>query len=300
MVRVEPQHERVLEGRVARPVLDDRRLLVFRRLDDVAQAEQPGREHRADRRTTEALDRRRFRGFLVVLEHGFYGTPAFGAAGPRRYRERVTNVRSDARSELLWQPSLLDVEAPSFDASFARARRIELDETAWVEHTPGWVSGAGGLFTQILDRAPWEQHRRYMYDRMVDEPRLTAWHGNGIDDPSLPAVVPEMAAALSARYDREFDAVGAACYRDGRDSVAWHADRIPAEIIEPVVAIMSLGSPRVLRLRCKAHHSDARAFTLLPGDLFVMGGMTQRTWEHSIPKVARAGPRLSLQFRHSA
>ena len=126
-----------------------------------------------------------------------------------------------------------------------------------------------------------------MYDRMVDEPRLTAWYGAaGFVAPGLPPVVPEMAAALSARYDREFDGVGAALYRDGRDSVAWHGDRIPLEIIEPIVALVSLGSPRVLRMRNTARHGDARSFRLTPGDLFVMGGSSQRTWEHAVPKVA--------------
>ena len=79
-------------------------------------------------------------------------------------------------------------------------------------------------------------------------------------------------------------------YRDGRDSVAWHGDRIPLELVEPVVALVSLGSPRALRMRCASHKADARAFRLLPGDLFVMGGTSQRTWEHSVPKVARGGP----------
>jgi alkylated DNA repair dioxygenase AlkB len=212
----------------------------------------------------------------------------------------VTNVRS----QLQWQPSLLDempdAEEPCFDAQFGNARQIALDDTAWVEHVPSWVQGAGALFTAILERAPWEQRRVHMYDREVDEPRLIAWYGTGPDDASLPPVVAKMAGALSERYGREFDGIGAACYRDGNDSVAWHGDRIPPEIVEPVVALVSLGSPRRLRMRNKAHHRDARAFPLAPGDLFAMGGTTQRTWEHSVPKVARAGPRLSLQFRHSS
>ena len=138
-----------------------------------------------------------------------------------------------------------------------------------------------------------------MYDRMVDEPRLTTWYGRSLDDVAIPSVVPAMADTISRRYDRTFDAVGAALYRDGSDSVAWHGDRIPLEIVEPVVAIVSLGSPRRLRLRATQRQFGTRAFTLFPGDLFVMGGTTQRTWQHSVPKVKRAGPRLSLQFRHS-
>jgi alkylated DNA repair dioxygenase AlkB len=216
----------------------------------------------------------------------------------------MANTRS-----LLWQPSLLDAgNEPRFDAGFTTARRVALDDSAWVERVPGWVQGADALFATIAAGAPWTQRRVHMYDRMVDEPRLIAWYGIALDDPSLPPVIAPMAAALSSRYGRGFDGVGAALYRDGRDSVAWHGDRIPAEIVEPVVALVSLGSPRTLRMRSRhtrsrpagtARRRDTRAFTFAPGDLFVMGGTSQRTWEHSVPKVACAGPRLSLQFRHS-
>jgi alkylated DNA repair dioxygenase AlkB len=212
----------------------------------------------------------------------------------------VTNTRSTLPTFGAWQPSLLDAgtDAPSFDPSFSSARHIALDDVSWVDFVSGWLRGADQLFTELVAVAPWAQRRRHMYDRMIDEPRLTAWYGEGLVDQSLPGVVREMAAALSARYERNFDGVGAALYRDGRDSVAWHGDKIPLEIVDPVVALVSLGSPRTLRLRNKARHRESHAFTLLPGDLFVMGGSTQRTWEHSIPKVANAGPRMSLQFRH--
>ncbi|HET9730145.1 MAG TPA: alpha-ketoglutarate-dependent dioxygenase AlkB [Acidimicrobiia bacterium] len=201
---------------------------------------------------------------------------------------------------LCWQPSLLDVAygAPSFDAAFTRARRLDLEPGAWVEHAPQWVRGGDALFADIVERAPWHQGRRYMYDRMVDEPRLTAWYGTALNDDAIPPVVADMARTLSERYRRDFDSVGAALYRDGHDSVAWHGDKIPEEVVEPVVAIVSLGSARKLRMRAKFNHRNTRSFTLLPGDLLVMGGTSQRTWEHSIPKVRFAGPRLSVQFRH--
>jgi alkylated DNA repair dioxygenase AlkB len=212
----------------------------------------------------------------------------------------MANTRSHT-PDLSWQPSLLDAAtAPGFDPSFSTARRIALDADAWVDRVPGFVSGAALLFAEIVERAPWEQRRVHMYERMVDEPRLTAWYGKALIDPALPPIVGEIAHALTARYNRTFDSAGAALYRDGRDSVAWHGDRIPLDIIDPIVAILSLGSNRTLRMREKAAHANTRAFTLEPGDLFVMGGTSQRTWEHSVPKVARAGPRMSLQFRHSS
>src|SRR5947207_3118903 len=142
-----------------------------------------------------------------------------------------------------------------------------------VEHVAGWVRGADTLFEHVVAHAPWEHRTVRMYDRMVEEPRLTAWYGQTLGDPRVPAIFTEMAAALRVRYGRAFDGVGAALYRDGRDSVAWHGDRIDPALVEPVVAIISLGSARTLRLRprmrSREHRGRSRAFPLLPGDLFV-------------------------------
>jgi alkylated DNA repair dioxygenase AlkB len=221
----------------------------------------------------------------------------------------VANVRSASPVtdlELRWQPTLLSAvgDAPAFDPWFAGARHLALDEGAWVEHVGGWVQGTDALFEQIVAIAPWEHRTVHMYDRVVEEPRLTAWYGRALDDPSLPSIISAMATALSRRYHRAFDSVGAALYRDGRDSVAWHGDRIAKTLVEPVVAILSLGSERTLRLRPKGGRKEGGGnatspFRLIPGDLFVMGGTMQATWQHSVPKVANAGARISLQFRHS-
>ncbi len=214
----------------------------------------------------------------------------------------VANVRSIAEpGRLQWQPTLLDAQCrPAIDASFANVERIDLGAGAWVERARGWVRGASELFAQILDHAPWEHRVVPMYGRMVEEPRLTAWYSTPLDDPSIPDVARDMAHALTKRHGRVFDHVGAALYRDGRDSVAWHGDRIDRSVVDPIVAIVSLGSPRVLRMRARGDAGASHGFTLLPGDLFVMGGTAQRTWEHSVPKVAHAGPRVSLQLRHSS
>jgi alkylated DNA repair dioxygenase AlkB len=91
--------------------------------------------------------------------------------------------------------------------------------------------------------------------------------------------------------------VGFNLYRDGRDSVAWHGDHIDRAIAEPIVPLVSLGEPRKLLFRPKGG-GPSRAFLLGRGDLLVTGGTTQRTWEHAVPKVARAGPRISIAFRY--
>jgi alkylated DNA repair dioxygenase AlkB len=203
---------------------------------------------------------------------------------------------------LAWQPSLLDPPTVGFDARFAGADRQDLGSGAWLEVVPGWVHGVDGLFQAVLADAPWGEHHRPMYDRMVLEPRLTtrAW-----DEP--PPVVRAMATALGQRYRRRLGVVSANLYRDGRDSVAWHGDRVGRHRDDTVVAIVSLGSPRRFLLRPTPGGSAAgdpgrnerRSLRLTPaaGDLLVLGGTVQRTWQHSVPKAASAGPRISIMFR---
>ena len=194
---------------------------------------------------------------------------------------------------LVWQPSLLGSSPPRYDLAFEGAERRELSAGAWLEIVPRWVEGADTLFEMVLDAAPWAEHERPMYDRMVVEPRLTtrSW-----DDP--PPVVGEMATALSERYGRELLSVSANLYRDGRDSVAWHGDRVGRLRDDTVVALVALGSARRFLLRPAKGGPSLR---LLParGDLVVLGGDAQRTWQHCVPKAAHAGPRISVMFRET-
>lgn len=201
-------------------------------------------------------------------------------------------------NEFIWQASLLALgETSDIDRTFARLERIHLDEESWVDYLAGWVSGADRLFEEILESRGWGQRSRRMYDRRVREPRLTAPWNVRSGRPLEPPVLEDIRKVLSARYGRTFDSVGFNLYRDGRDSVAWHGDRIKKEIEDPIVALVSLGEPRKFLMRPK-RGGKSRAFSLGRGDLLVTGGRSQRTWEHSVPKVARAGPRISLAYRH--
>jgi alkylated DNA repair dioxygenase AlkB len=196
-----------------------------------------------------------------------------------------------------FQPSLLDAAAPSFDRTFSRLERIWLDETSWIDRAPTWVSGSDRLFAMVLDARDWASRTRWMYDRRVVEPRLTSPWSLDSGAPLEPAVVDEMRAALGERYGVVFDSVGFNLYRDGRDGVAWHGDKIVKAFAEPIVPLVSLGEPRTFLLRPKGG-GRSRAFKLGRGDLLVTGGTTQRAWQHSVPKVARAGPRISIAFRY--
>ena len=196
-----------------------------------------------------------------------------------------------------FQPALFGPSAVSFDAGFAGLERVQLDPTSWIDFVPGWVRGADVLFEEVLRSRNWDQRTRKMFDKTMLEPRLTApWNlRSGL--PLRPAMLDSLRIALGARYGVEFDSIGFNYYRDGADSVAWHGDRIRREIEEPVVGLVSLGEPRKFLLRPRGGGSS-RAFHLGHGDLLVTGGRTQRDWDHSVPKVKKAGPRISLAFRY--
>ena len=140
-----------------------------------------------------------------------------------------------------------------------RSRRVDLDATAWVDHAPGWVSGSDEVFRRLRDEAPWQHHVVPMYGRMVDQPRLTAWWRLESGEPPFLPLIETMRVALSQRYGVTFDSVGLNLYRDGRDSVAWHRDRIAREIDDPLVAIVSVGEPRRFLLRPGAEEGAGRS-----------------------------------------
>lgn len=194
------------------------------------------------------------------------------------------------------QRSLFDSGEPRFDPQLARLSRIPLDKEAWIDHLPGWLEGHETLLDQLWATTQWQSHRRHMYERMVDVPRLVATlPENGPGHP----IVTDMANALSAHYFRDLFDVSLAAYRDGRDSVAFHGDRLGIDRDDAIVAIVSLGFPRRFLLR-PAGGGSSRAFNLGRGDLIVMGGSCQLTWEHAVPKVAHAELRISVQFRSAA
>jgi alkylated DNA repair dioxygenase AlkB len=195
-------------------------------------------------------------------------------------------------SPLIRQGTLFAEEA-AFDASLGRLARTDLGGGAWIDHLPQWVRGHESVLDVLWTTTRWEAHRRRMYDRIVDVPRLVASLPD--DGPGHP-LIPGLAAALSGRYGRPLDQVSLAAYRDGRDSVAFHGDRLGIARNDAIVAIVGLGARRRFLLR-PAGGGRSLAFDLGGGDLLVMGGNCQRTWEHGVPKVAYADLRISVQFR---
>jgi alkylated DNA repair dioxygenase AlkB len=202
---------------------------------------------------------------------------------------------------VLVQESLLDVAGePTLGSLGASVRRIPLTRGAWVDLRPGWLAGSGATFDALVKAVPWRAEKRHMYDRVVDVPRLLCFYGadEPLPDPALTAARQALNAHYGPELGEPFRTAGLCLYRDGRDSVAWHGDTIGRGSREDtMVAILSLGAPRAFLLRPRGGGPSVR-YEIGHGDLLVMGGSCQRTWEHAVPKTAQSvGPRLSAQFR---
>ncbi|MBS1691033.1 MAG: alpha-ketoglutarate-dependent dioxygenase AlkB [Actinobacteria bacterium] len=184
---------------------------------------------------------------------------------------------------------------------FDHAERRQLGNGAWVEVRSGWLTDADTLFEELRDVIPWRAERREMYQRVLDVPRLVSFHHLG-DEPVPHPRLKQIRRRLNDTYGRElgeqFTTAGLCLYRDGNDSVAWHGDTIGRSSTEDtMVAIVGLGATRVFALRPRGGGRSVR-MQHRHGDLLVMGGSCQRTWEHAIPKTSRqVGPRISIQFR---
>ncbi len=177
--------------------------------------------------------------------------------------------------------------------------RRELSAGAWIDVARSWLAAPDDVFSTLVEGVPWRAERRQMYDRTVDVPRLLHTYMIGEELPH--PLLTEARDALSAHYAEElgepFRTAGCCYYRDGRDSVAWHGDTVGrGSTLDTMVAIVSLGDPRKLHLRPRAG-GESIAIEMGHGDLVVMGGSCQRTWEHAVLKTAHAGPRISVQFR---
>src|SRR5688500_5730507 len=200
-----------------------------------------------------------------------------------------------------FQGSLLDGDTgPEVAELGETVTRTGLTQGAWVDVRPGWVTGADALFLRLQADVPWRAERREMYDRIVDVPRLVCFYDvdDALPDPALDAAREALSAHYATELGEPFTTAGLCYYRDGRDSVAWHGDRIGrGRLDDTMVAIVSLGAARRLSLRPRGGGRQA-GFSLGHGDLVVMGGSCRRTWHHALLKTARpVGPRISVQFR---
>jgi alkylated DNA repair dioxygenase AlkB len=230
--------------------------------------------------------------------------PAGAEQHERRHRPQSDADRSPphltsrASAEFLWQPSLFDSPpaATAVPAPRADVRR-SLDALSFVDVISQWLVDPDSLFTVLRDTVRWEQRERWMYDRMVIEPRLTA-EVRSLADVPHPALV-EAAARLSEAYGVRYDHLWLNFYRDGRDSTAWHRDHVSCRRPECTVPVLSLGATRRFLLRRK-EGGPSVPFQVASGTMLVMGGRAQDHWVHAVPKApGTIGARISVNFQSS-
>ena len=191
------------------------------------------------------------------------------------------------------QTSLFGSDTPVLDANFSGLERQRLSHGAWVDYCPGWLHGHQTLLEWLAETATWQRQRRRMYDSIVDVPRLIATAP--MAGPAG-AIIRDASRKLSIRYGLPLTSVALAWYRDGADSVAMHGDKMGQASINTVIATVSTGEPRTFLMRAN-DRQQSLSFKLGWGDLLVMGGSAQATWQHGVPKAAKAGPRISIIFR---
>jgi alkylated DNA repair dioxygenase AlkB len=204
--------------------------------------------------------------------------------------------------DVVVQESLMDLdEEPVLGPLAGEVQRTPLTKGAWVDLRLGWLTGSGTVFSRLAEAVPWRAEKRHMYDKVVDVPRLLCFYGerDKLPDPVLTDALRALSRHYRSELGEEFRTAGLCMYRDGRDSVAWHGDRYGrGRVQDTMVAILSLGTPRALALRPRGGGGPSMRFEIGHGDLLVMGGSCQRTWDHAIPKTSQAtGPRISIQFR---
>ena len=167
---------------------------------------------------------------------------------------------------------------------------------------------ADRYFNVLRDEVEWKQEEALLFGKRQPIPRLTAWFGDsqgtytysGIKMTPTPwtEVLAEIRDRTGMVAATEFNSVLLNLYRDGQDSVGWHADDEPELGPEPTIGSVSLGATRRFHLRPKDGSLETVSVELHHGNVLVMRGPMQRAWQHQLPKTQRAvGPRINLTFR---
>ena len=188
-----------------------------------------------------------------------------------------------ARADDLFAPSML---------------RLVDDAEGGIRYWPRFLDAATAAdwFEHLRAAAAWTSMQRPMYDRIVEVPRLLA--GYALD--ALPEDLPlaELLARVQVVVPAPYTHVGMNLYRDGRDSVAMHHDKLPTLAKSQPITLVSLGAHRRMLIRARGGRRETFAIDLAPGSLLSMSHASQRTHEHGIPKTRREQPaRISAVFR---
>ncbi|MEP2937078.1 MAG: alpha-ketoglutarate-dependent dioxygenase AlkB [Gilvibacter sp.] len=181
---------------------------------------------------------------------------------------------------------------------------------AQVSYYPNFLSlvEAHNLYTELLQKTPWQQDDIKVFGKVYKQPRLTALYGSNTKPYSYSGItmhpMPFTPALLSVK--KKAEALAGVCfttallnhYRDGQDSNGWHSDDEPELGQNPVIASVSLGAKRPFKLRPKANKAATQKIWLEHGSLLLMAGSTQHYWQHQLPKsTVIKEPRINITFR---
>jgi alkylated DNA repair dioxygenase AlkB len=165
---------------------------------------------------------------------------------------------------------------------------------------------ADEILEEIIATNSWEQQTLLMYGKMVEEPRLSTWHSDGQSyaysgKPRHAQPWTDTLRLLREKCeqhtDHTFNGVLVNYYRNGDDHLGWHSDDELVNGPEPLIASISLGAERRFDMRHR-ETGDLATTMLSHGSLLVMSGLSQRCWEHRVPKMSNLiGPRVNLTFR---
>lgn len=188
---------------------------------------------------------------------------------------------------------------------------IEFAPAGWVRHWPDFLAEqeAEEIFRQLAESLAWEQQAIRLFGRMVNQPRLTAFYGEeGVSyqysSLSLTAIewsgpILELADRVAVLTGQRFNSVLCNYYRNGQDSMGWHADDEHELGTNPVIASVSLGARRRFDFKPKPKTAgEKHSIWLESGSCLLMGGDLQHHWVHQIPKTKSIHePRINLTFR---
>jgi len=192
-------------------------------------------------------------------------------------------------------------ETALFDGGVKRYQDFELPDSElrlWQHFFDKTTSDH--YYKALLKDSPWLQRMRKMYDKVIADPRLIAYYGGENGHKWTPMLL-EIKAAVEQITEITFDRVLLNLYRDGKDSVAWHSDNLPADGKHHHIASITFGDTRIFKVRHKTRKDIQRIdIPLTHGSLLLMGETMQEHYEHHVPKTTRTvGPRINLTFRIS-
>ncbi|MGK2927264.1 MAG: alpha-ketoglutarate-dependent dioxygenase AlkB family protein [Lysobacterales bacterium] len=190
----------------------------------------------------------------------------------------------------------------------------ENENPEFLDYTPRFLdeAEADAALARLWLELDWSQREITLFGRRVMQPRLIAWHGeagavytySGLTLQPLPwhPLLQDLRERIEVRSGHRFNSVLANAYRDGRDSMGWHADKEKELGPQAVVASLSLGAPRRFLLRPvrrrPGDQGGSFGLNLESGSLLLMQAGCQQRYQHAVPRTRReTGLRINLTYR---